>query len=212
MHYAVISAVTDVSETQTTMIQARPAPSEFQGFDGTEASFSKAFRQLYAPLVRYACMQQKDQDEAEDIVQQLFVKLWQQRSSIQPENLRSYMYRSVYHECINRARHSEIKATYMEHNARKLQEGHQNSAENIEKKELELKVQQAIDALPEQCGKAFKLSRHHHLSYAEIATVMDISIKTVENHMGKALSIMRSKLADYLISILICFILTQSTL
>jgi RNA polymerase sigma-70 factor (ECF subfamily) len=100
----------------------------------------------------------------------------------------------------------------MKHNARALQEGHQNSAENIEKKELELRVQQAIDALPEQCGKAFKLSRHHHLSYAEIAAAMDISVKTVENHMGKALSIMRSKLADYLISILICFILTQPTL
>lgn len=212
MPLSVIIAVTDVSETQTTMIQARPAPAEFHGFDGTEASFSMAFKLLYAPLVRYACMQQKDQDEAEDIVQQLFVKLWQQRQQIQPENLRSYLYRSVYHECINRVRHSEIKATYMKHNARALQEGHQNSAENTEKKELELRVNQAIEELPEQCGKVFKLSRHHHLTYAEIATILDISIKTVENHMGKALSLMRSKLADYLIGLIICSILLHHNL
>ena len=70
-------------------------------------------------------------------------------------------------------------------------------------------IGKALDELPEQCGKAFKLSRFHHLSYAEIAEAMDISVKTVENHMGKALAIMRKKLADYLVLILFIILISH---
>lgn len=190
---------------QMTMIQKRPAGTTLIQFDGSKEGFEALFRKLYAPLVRYAMMHISDQDEAEDVVQQLFVKLWQQRNRYEAEQIKSYLYRSVYNECVSRARHSKVKEKYMENHLRQLNESPVQAHEVAEEKELSRRIGEALETLPEQCGKAFKLSRFHHLSYQEIATVMDISVKTVENHMGRALSILRSKLADYLITL---FILT----
>lgn len=187
------------------MIRANQPQGETWNFNGSEQDFEKLFRGMFAPLARYAHMYVSDTDEAQDIVQQIFVKLWQNRQNLKPENIKSYLYRSVYHECVNRARHAQVKGTYMEQNLRELQDGAMHANEIAEGKELEHKISNALKELPEQCGKAFKLSRFHHLSYAEIAEVMQISVKTVENHMGKALAILRSKLADYLV---ILFIIT----
>jgi RNA polymerase sigma-70 factor (ECF subfamily) len=69
--------------------------------------------------------------------------------------------------------------------------------------ELEAKIYRAMEALPEQCRLVFKLSRFEELKYSEIAEQLNISIKTVENHMGKALKIMREQLKDYLPLLLI---------
>lgn len=191
------------------MIQPRQKPAENLRFDGSEQDFERLFRQLYTPLCRYAAMHLTDRDEAEDVVQQIFVKLWQQKEKIQAENLKSYLYRSVYNECVNRARHAQVKGTYMENNLREMNKGAAQAGEATEAKELEKRISRALEELPEQCGKAFKLSRFHHLSYAEIAEVMNISVKTVENHMGRALSMMRSKLADYLVTVFILITLTH---
>lgn len=184
-------------------VQKRTPDSETLSFDGSKPSFELLFKKLYAPLVRYALMHVRDEDEAEDVVQQLFVKLWQQRASHQAQQIKSYLYRSVYHECVNRARHNQVKGHYMEQNLKQLNEAATRADEASEEKELSKRISTALESLPEQCGKAFKLSRFHHLSYAEIAQVMGISVKTVENHMGKALSLLRIKLADYLVTIII---------
>lgn len=181
------------------MIRAKEKPQINLRFSGTDADFETVFKTLYVPLVKYAQMNSQDADEAEDIVQQIFVKLWQQRLELKPLNIKSYLYRSVYNECVNRSRHAQIKGNFMQHNLRELEENNAETHGIVEGKELENKINAAIDALPEQCGKVFKLSRHHLLSYAEIAAALNISVKTVENHMGKALGILRSKLADYLI-------------
>jgi RNA polymerase sigma-70 factor (ECF subfamily) len=187
---------------QRTMIR-RPANSDSISFNGSEQDFENLFRTLFAPLARYAKMYISDPDEAKDIVQQVFVKMWQQKEKLQVESVKGYLYRSVYHECINRARHATVKGTYMEQNLREMEQGSTFANHAAEGKELEKRIGKALEELPEQCGKAFKLSRFHHLSYAEIAEVMQISVKTVENHMGKALSLMRTKLADYLVIIFI---------
>lgn len=188
------------------MIRAKQQETNPLGFDGTAQDFETIFKTLYAALCRYALMHVKDTEEAEDVVQHIFVKLWQQKDQLRPENLKSYLYRSVYHECVNRARHSQVKATYMDHNLRDIERNSQESHDPALGKELEQRIREAIEHLPEQCGNAFKLSRFHHLTYAEIAEVMHISIKTVENHMGKALGLLRARLSDYLV---LFFLFTQ---
>src|SRR5688572_24390529 len=107
---------------QRTMIR-RPANTEHISFNGSEQDFEKLFRSLFAPLSRYANTYVSDVDEAKDIVQQVFVKMWQQRNVLQVDSLKSYLYRSVYHECVNRARHANVKGTYMEHNLREMERG-----------------------------------------------------------------------------------------
>jgi len=84
---------------------------------------------------------------------------------------------------------------------------HDGVVQTVLSTELENKIQEAMEALPEQCRLVFKLSRFEELKYAEIAAQLSISIKTVENHMGKALKIMREQLKDYL-PVLIAFLMT----
>lgn len=194
--------VTSIVSMQEPLIR-KAAPPEFPPFDGTEAAFRNLFNRLFAPLARYANSILQDADDARDAVQQAFFRLWQNRENLNILQPKSYLYQTVYNDCISRVRHSNVKGTYMDHRKRELETGFEQGHTAAESKELEKRIEKAVDELPPQCGQAFKLSRFHQLSYSEIAKVMDISVKTVENHMGKALALMREKLADYLISILL---------
>lgn len=204
--------VTGIEQIAMATIKQRPKPIENLRFDGSLQSFEEIFKSLYTPLVRFAKMHTLDDDDAEDAVQQVFVKLWNQKDTLNIDNIKSYLYRCVYNDRVSRARHIKIKGAYMEENLREMNAGSSQAHEAVEGKELEQKIQRALETLPEQCGKAFKLSRFHHLSYAEIAETMNISVKTVENHIGKALSIMRTKLVDYLVVIFIIHTLLNPAL
>ncbi len=173
----------------------------------TEAEFEAQFKVLYAPLCRYAMAYLHDPDESEDVVQKVFIQTWEKRTQIQLQTSpKSYLYKAVYHACVSNSRHKKVKNEYMEYNQRELESGAGYAHEHAEAKELEQKILAAIEELPEQCGKTFKLSRFHKLTYQEIAQVMGISVKTVENHMGKALGLMRLKLADFLTFLLLWLI------
>jgi RNA polymerase sigma-70 factor (ECF subfamily) len=91
-----------------------------------------------------------------------------------------------------------MKTTYAEDHRKNASGSFDNAADHLHAKELGQKINTAIDSLPEQCGNVFKLSRFENLKYNEIAQHLNISIKTVENHMGKALKILREQLKDYL--------------
>jgi RNA polymerase sigma-70 factor (ECF subfamily) len=91
-------------------------------------------------------------------------------------------------------------------------EGESSSSKKLMVKELEVKILEALKLLPEQCRTIFQLSRFENLKYREIADQLGLSVKTVENQMGKALRIMRSRLAEYLpviIAIVLSFIVHQ---
>jgi RNA polymerase sigma-70 factor (family 1) len=173
---------------------------------GSEAVFDRAFRQYYAPLCHYAMrLTNGDRDEAEDLVQQSFVKLWERRQTLDIAwSIRSYLYKMVHHAALNRIRHEQIKQKHQQHSTA-LETPHIAPEETSS--ELMEKLQRALAELPPQCRHIFELSRFENLKYREIAEQLQISIKTVETQMGKALRIMRLQLADYLVTIAaaICF-------
>lgn len=112
--------------------------------------------------------------------------------------MESYLYRSVRNASLNLIKHISIREKYKEHNQKEIE-----YAENIDKdpmnaSELELKIRASIDLLPEQRRKIFLLSRYEQLKYKEIAEQLGISVKTVENQMGKALQFLKNELVDYL--------------
>ncbi|MFN0033251.1 MAG: RNA polymerase sigma-70 factor [Flavobacteriales bacterium] len=172
---------------------------------GDQQAFKMLFDTWYNPLCNFAYSFRGDKPEAEELVQNAFVNFWEKRNDIHIESsLKSYLYRSVRNACLNALKHDKVKRQHrqyaMEHTA--------TSAEDVKQvmiaDELTDRINQAMSKLPEQCGLVFKLSRMHDLKYAEIAAELDISIKTVENHMGKALRIMREELKEFLtIAILI---------
>lgn len=180
------------------MLSYEEALSESEAISrGNTAVFEAVFKNWYAPLCRYATALCGDAAEAEDLVQQTFVRIWEHRRKIDIRiSLKSYLYRSVYHQHLDRERH------------RKVQQKHRQSGEydtetpaadsSFAYTELGMRFSAAMKQLPEQCALVFRLSRLESLRYKEIADVLGISVKTVENHMGKALRILRQELSDYL--------------
>lgn len=160
-------------------------------------TFEKVFHTYYSALVIYAKTILKDQNEAEDIVQQVFIIVWEKRSVIEVHtSLRAMLYKSVYNACLNRIKQLNVRNKYVADAQHTLQKV--SVDEGIQQKELQSRIENALNALPEQCGKIFKLSRFEQLKYQEIADELGISVKTVENQMGKALKIMKEHLKDYL--------------
>jgi RNA polymerase sigma-70 factor (family 1) len=164
--------------------------------DGT--AFDALFRAYYAPLCYYAAsFTDGDMDEAEDVVQQTFVKFWEQRANLSIAwSVKAYLYKTVHNACLNRLRALKTREQYKQRNMLELERQHvpPPGAET----ELRERLQKALESLPAQCRQVFELSRFEELKYREIAEHLNISIKTVETQMGKALRIMRTHLADYL--------------
>jgi len=161
-------------------------------------SFELLFREYYQMLCSYAYRFVNDADTAEEIVQELFYKLWEKRSEIQINTSeKSYLYSAVHNRCLKFIEHrnveSRYKSYYLTHESEVDNAPHQNSNVN----ELQNIIDQTINTLPERCGRIFRLNRFEGLKYQEIADKLAISIKTVEANMGKALKILRKNLKDY---------------
>lgn len=154
------------------------------------------FREWYTPLVRFADSLLRDTDMAEDCVQRVFIRVWEKREEIAIElSVKAYFYRAVRNACLNVIKHRKVEAEYSREH---LAFSGISSEMDTETGELEQAIARAIASLPDQCRKVFELSRFEGMKYAEIAEGLNISVKTVENHMGKALRMMRSELGDYL--------------
>ncbi|MEO8148508.1 MAG: RNA polymerase sigma-70 factor [Bacteroidia bacterium] len=171
-----------------------------------EGVFEQVFRFYYQRLCNYACNIVVDMDEAEEIVQQMFLNIWEKRVHLEINiSFKSYLYRAVHNACLNRLKQQKVRKLYADEQIQITEPGYEHTSQTILKTELEKQIHNAINKLPEQCRLVFKLSRFEEMKYAEIATHLGISIKTVENHMGKALKIMREQLKEYLPLIIIVF-------
>lgn len=178
--------------------------------DGDITVFEMFFRAYYQPLCSYAFTFVKDKDEAEEIVQSAFLTVWEKRSSIEIKtSLKSYLYTMVRNACLNAIKHEKIKQKHAGEELATGESSHESVSQHLISSELEAHIESAMEKLPEQCRLIFKLSRFEELKYSEIAEQLQLSVKTVENQMGKALRIMREELRDYLPLVLL-FILSSN--
>src|SRR5690606_15933987 len=167
-----------------------------------EAVFEAAFKGNFKALHAYSYTMLQDEAVAEEIVQTVFMKLWESRERMAIHtSLRAYLYKSVYHESLNYLKHKKVQRKYMEEAIVAYRQ--QQTEETEADKELQRQLQQALRQLPEKCRTVFQLSRFEELKYQEIAERLGISLKTVEAHMGKALKLLRVQLADFLPLLLI---------
>ncbi|MBV7529063.1 RNA polymerase sigma-70 factor [Chitinophaga sp. sic0106] len=164
-------------------------------------TFEQIFKSHYKGLHAYAYTILKDDIMAEEMVQNVFCKLWEKSSEIKiKESVSGYLYRAVYHESINYLRHEKVKASHVAY-ARYQHTTPANTlpaSGKVQLRELQEKLQAALLELPEKCRTVFQMSRFDELKYQEIADKLNISVKTVENQMGKALRILRQNLVDFL--------------
>lgn len=164
---------------------------------GDSAALELLFKKFFNPLARFSFNYVKDQDAAKDIVQEVFYQIWNKREEL-PEttNLSAYLFTAIRNRSLNVLSQVNNRQDILVERERGRDDFYTDS--RVETKELSQKIERAIDSLPEKCREVFLLSRYENKSYKEIAEILDISVKTVENHMGKALSVLRAKLLTVL--------------
>ena len=157
-----------------------------------EREFELLFKQYYSPCMNFAMMYLKDVIRSQDVVQDVFLKLWERKNSLSLDNPRGYLYRAIKNRSIDTLRQINPTISLDEVTAKSLSE-EQKIFDNFVLKE---RIYNSIRQLPPKCQKVFVMSKINGLTYAQIAEELSISIKTVENHMGKALRILRQLLIE----------------
>ncbi|HYG40342.1 MAG TPA: RNA polymerase sigma-70 factor [Cytophagales bacterium] len=167
--------------------------------DGEESAFETVFKSHFKALHAYAYTILRDHEEAEEVVQAMFLRLWERKEKLEIRtSLKAYLYRSIHNDCMNLIKHEKVKLKYQSHAVYTMKNETDNASNKVQLTELEERLHQALNKLPEGCRTVFQLSRFEELKYQEIADRLKISVKTVENQMGKALRILRMELADFL--------------
>jgi len=165
---------------------------------GDESAFDAIFRQWYAPLVRFADSIVRSRAIAEEIVQDVMLELWRRREALSPDSsVQAYLFQSTRNRSLNHIRHERVE--------RRAEPGAEDeygtapaASSALLEAEIDTAVRNAVAGLPDRCREVFELSRSRGLKYSEIATALGISVKTVESQMGKALRILRERLAPFL--------------
>jgi RNA polymerase sigma-70 factor, ECF subfamily len=175
---------------------------------GDEQAFELFFRKYNVRLCAFANKFLDNPEEAQEVVQDMFVKIWEERDEIDPENsLKSYVFKIVQNLSINRLRRRKVESRYADIYRLVYIENQEFSAhESLLARELESHIVHSIKKLPTECRKVFELSRSEGLKYREIAKTLHISVKTVEAQMSKALRSLRIELTDYITLVLIILI------
>lgn len=163
--------------------------------NGDITAFEAVFRTYYRRLCAAVYGFVDSAETAEEIVQELFLRIWRQRESLQiTDSLQAYLYQAARNASLNYLKHRRIESQWSE----RVRAGDAPVAraadEDLAEDELSRAIEAGIAALPERCRLVFTMSRRQGLSYAEIAEALGISVKTVEAQMGRALKSLRERL------------------
>ena len=157
-----------------------------------EPAFEKLFREYFTSLMAFSRRILGDEDDAKEVVHQVFIKLWERRSEIDlSTSLKSYLFTSVNNRSLNVIR--DRRKFSSEEVPERV--GEWDVSAQLESMELEEQIHKVIDSLPERCRVIFCMSRIEKMTYQEIADSLSLSIKTVETQIGRALTIFRKKLS-----------------
>jgi len=167
---------------------------------GEQVAFELLFKMHHEQLCNYARVYVKSMDIADEIVQDTFVKIWEIRTTLDPQqSLKAFLYRCVHNNCINfikkvkvENRLSETYVNEMKHRMQILeQDASGNNFDMLAEEELEIRIKKAIDELPAQCKEIFLLSRFNEMSYQQIAAKLRISVNTVKTQLSRAMQKIR---------------------
>lgn len=169
---------------------------------GNSLAYSYLVGLYFKELCNYATSLARDDFKSEDIVQNVIVRMWQQREKLNTNILiKNYLYKSVYNEFIDQYR-KDLSISVLERKYIEVLDSFIEVKEENETKRLITLVEKEIEQLPNKCKETFLLSKKNGLTYREIADYQNVSVNTVEKQMVKAFSILRKKLKDKMTSLL----------
>ena len=169
---------------------------------GDRRAFTLLFDYYYTGLVVFADRYMHDLELSEDIVQSVFVRLWENRQSIQSSSIRYYLSSAVKNNCIDLIRKKETQEKYVR---RQLSGNVDSGADFWAESELEQMIEKSIANLPPRCAEIFRMSRFDGLKTHEIAEKLQLSNRTVETQISNALKVLRKDLKDYLFQFFFTF-------
>ncbi|BDD07611.1 DNA-directed RNA polymerase sigma-70 factor [Fulvitalea axinellae] len=159
------------------------------------AEYESVYSDYYERLCAYAFRRLKDEEEAKEIVLDLFADLWEDLGLLtRCENIKAYLFRAVHHRSLNRIERLGVRKRYRDWFSVTADRSRRYVDDQVQYAELEREMTTALDALPDKCRQVFELGKLSGLKYREIADIMGISPKTVENQMTKALKSVRGSL------------------
>ncbi len=160
--------------------------------------FEQLFKEYFVPLTNFAKSYVKDEDTAKELAQDAFINLWQKKEEIdRDKSIKSYLFTSVRNRSLNYIRdNKKYKSEFLDIELEKSNDFFDGDI--LTTQELQERISKSIGSLPAKCRRVFEMSRLEGLKYKEIAEELGISIKTVENQMGKALKVLRKDLKEYL--------------
>ena len=178
-----------------------------------EHTLESLFREHFSGLCQFALGFVKQEEVAKEIVQDAFVSLWEKRQTIDlSKPVKSYLATTVRNKCLNFLRDHKKFSNDLLALENLPEDSGFDQPDKLVEKEIEQQIAAGIAELPDKCREIFVLNRYGNLKYQEIADKLQISVKTVETHMSKALQHMRIRLAEYLPMIFFIFCIRVTTL
>ena len=173
---------------------------------GDRKAFDRLFEEYFKELCNYAFLLVRDETAAEEVVTDVFFRLWCKRKEVSIKvSVKKYLVKSVYNVSLNYLKHQGVVKQYKDlrivmQKEKEVLPGDYSTSPLalLEYNELEALVKSAIDKLPDQCRKVFTMNRFKGMKYQEIAQALNISMSTVKYHMSTALNTLKDNLTDYL--------------
>ncbi|OUU01848.1 MAG: RNA polymerase sigma-70 factor [Bacteroidetes bacterium MED-G17] len=156
----------------------------------TKKEYQILFNKYYSQMVYLANTYLFNKEDAEEIVQDVFIKIWNKRNEIQDFAIKTYLFTSTKNASINFLRRKKIDSQSLE----SLSKFKSQNAKPLESLEFAQKIKKAIDQLPPKTKRVFLMSRYFEFTYKEIAQILSLSPKTIENQMGTALRLLKKKI------------------
>lgn len=167
--------------------------------EGDQSAFSLIFTTYYRDLVLFAVNFVHEQTAAEEIVQDTFARIWEEHNDLNITfSLKSFLLKSVRNKCIDMIRHQKVRQNHIIEIVNQSVDYEFNTDNYITSSELEGLISDALDKVPAEVSQAYRMNRYNGLKYTEIAEKLNISLRTVETRIGKALCALREELKDYL--------------
>lgn len=164
----------------------------------SDSEFEQLFKSHYEDLCRFAYQYVYEKEIAEDLVQNVFLNIWKIRHKWHPKGtVKSYLYKAVHNQAKNHSQRKIIQKIWEEEVAHAPEQGVETPEKKFQREEIQKVYKNALDGLPKRCRLIFTLCKDNGLKYKEIAEMLNISIKTVETQMGRALKKLQKGLAKY---------------